>query len=150
METPMSTKTTAAAKAPVPENEYRCAIERNQNGKYTVRIQASFGGTRWTLGVYFLASTFNGAMKKLEETLQLLQKDEERLWFWSRERSDDPKLAGDLLEEHGLQLDRRTEFPRKTAGFGVARERAVPAATLAPMRRVLADSIEETRAAAGD
>ena len=146
----MSTKMAAAARSTLSENEYRCAIERNQNGKYTVRVLASFGGTRWTLAVYFVASTFNAAMKKLEETLQLLQKDEERLWFWSRERSDDPQLAGDLLEVHGLQLDRRTRFPRKTAGVGVARERAVPAAALAPMRRILAESIEEARAVAGD
>ena len=24
-------------------NEYRCAIEKNQNGKYTVRVRAAFG-----------------------------------------------------------------------------------------------------------
>ena len=78
---------------PTPVNEYLCVIERNQNGKYCVRIRAAFGvakrgglvrvrtrhigahpGGGWSLPVYFLASSFGAAMKKLEETLQLLQK----------------------------------------------------------------------------
>ena len=95
-------------------SDYLCAIERNQNGKYNVRIRAVFGGQAgWNITLYFLASSFNAAMKKLEESLQLLQKNEERLRFWSIERSDDPNVAGDLLEESGLWLDRRREFPRK-------------------------------------
>jgi hypothetical protein len=160
-------------KATADANEYVCAIERNQNGKYNVRIRATFGprkrganGDReapamqesWTLPVYFLASSFNGAMKKLEEALQLLQKNEERLRFWGVERTDDPKLTGDLLRESGLWLDRRREFPRKMAELGVPRERPVPASMLAPLRRVLADSIaperpvdhDRDRALAGD
>jgi hypothetical protein len=90
------------------------------------------------LPVYFLASSFNAAMKKLEEALQLLQRNEDRLRFWSVERSDDPNMAGDLLQEFGLWLDRRSEFPRKVAELGVTRERHVPASMLAPLRRVLA------------
>jgi hypothetical protein len=62
-------------------NEYLCAIEKNQNGKYNVRVRAVFGSDGWSLPVYFLASSFNAAMKKLEEALQLLQKNEERLRF---------------------------------------------------------------------
>jgi hypothetical protein len=135
-------------------NEYQCAIERNQNGKYNVRVRATFGSGAegWTLPVYFLASSFNAAMKKLEGSLQLLQKNEEKLRFWGVERTDDPNVAGDLLGEFGLWLDRRREFPRKVAELGVARERAVPAAMLAPLRRVLADSVAQERisAAAGD
>jgi hypothetical protein len=141
-------------------NEYRCAIERNQNGKYNVRVRAVFGpGGRdsenggsgqngrsgWTLPVYFLASSFNAAMKKLEESLQLLQKNEARLRFWGVERTDDPNLAGDLLQEFGLWLDRRREFPRKVAELGVPRERPVPASMLAPVRRILADSVAQER-----
>src|SRR5579862_2048225 len=105
-------------------NEYLCAIEKNRNGKYNVRLQAIFGlrgeareasrPGHWDLSVYFLASSFNGAMKKLEESLQLLQKNEERLRFWSVERSDDPNVAGDILKEFGLWLDRRKEPPTKT------------------------------------
>jgi len=147
----MSGKSTANA------NEYVCAIERNQNGKYNVRVRATFAPARgvaedgqesrgpWTLTVYFLASSFNAAMKKLEQSLQLLQKNEERLRFWGVERTDDPKMAGDLLQEFGLWLDRRRDFPRKVAELGVPRERPVPASMLAPLRRVLADSIAPER-----
>jgi hypothetical protein len=145
-------------KVAVNANEYVCAIERNQNGKYNVRVRATFGPGRksaengngqasspWTLPVYFLASSFNAAMKKLEETLQLLQKNEERLRFWGFERTDDPALTGDLLRESGLWLDRRRDFPRKVAELGVAREKPVPASMIAPLRRVLADSIGPER-----
>jgi hypothetical protein len=132
-------------------NEYRCAIEKNQNGKYTVRVRAAFGRRGWVLPVYFLASTFDTAMKRLEEALQLLQRNEERLWFFGRERSDDPNFAEDLLVDIGLRLDRRTEFPRKMAALGVAREKSVPAVLLAPVRRALAEAVETARAAvAGD
>jgi hypothetical protein len=132
-------------------NEYVCAMERNQNGKYSVRIRAAFGspirGSQegWTLPVYFLASSFNAAMKKLEESLQHLQKNEERLRFWSFERTDDPNFADDLLPKFGLRLDRRREFPRKAAELGVPQERPVPAALLAPVRRILADSVAQER-----
>jgi hypothetical protein len=136
-------------------NEYRCAIEKNQNGKYNVRVRALFatgGPEGWALPVYFLASSFNAAMKKLEESLQLLQKNEARLRFWGVERTDDPNMAGDLLGEFGLWLDRRREFPRKVAELDVSRDRPVPAAMLAPLRRVLADSVAQERvsAVAGD
>lgn len=126
-------------------NDYSCTIEKNQNGKYNIRIRASFGRGGWTLPVYFLASSFDGAMKKLEEALQVLQKNEERLRFWGVERSDDPNLAGDLLQEFGLWLDRRAEFPRKAADIGVPSERPVSASALAPVRRVLADVIAQER-----
>jgi hypothetical protein len=141
-------------------NQYVCAVERNQNGKYSVRVRAMFGPGApdaqdtepdqngqhgWTLPVYFLASSFNGAMKKLEASLQLLQKNEDRLRFWGVERTDDPNVAGDLLQEFGLWLDRRREFPRRVAELGVPRERPVPAAMLAPVRRILADSVAEVR-----
>ena len=143
----VSTKSTSSG------NEYVCAIEKNQNGKYNVRVRAVFGHDGWSLPVYFLASSFNAAMKKLEEALQLLQKNEERLRFWGVERSDDPNVAGDLLRELGLWLDRRREFPRKVAELGIQRERPVPASLLAPVRRILADSVSQERpvfAAAGD
>ena len=142
----MSPKQTANA------NDYICAIERNQNGKYNVRVRAVFGvggQNRWTLPVYFLASSFNAAMRKLEESLHLLQKSEERLRFWAVERTDDPNLAGDLLEEFGLWLDRRGQFPRKAAELTVLRERSVPASMLAAARRILADSVAQERPAGG-
>jgi len=136
----------AAPRSNSSGNRYLCAMERNQNGKYTVRIRAAYGRDGWTLPVYFLASSFNAAMKKLEESLQHLQKEEERLRFWAVERTDDPNLAGDLLQEFGLWLDRRREFPRKFAELSVARERPVQASVLAPVRRILADSMAQERA----
>ena len=136
-------------------NQYCCTIEKNQNGKYNVRVRARFGNGGphgWTLPVYFLASSFNAAMKKLEESLQLLQKHEHKLRFWGVERSDDPNMAGDLLQEFGLWLDRRRDFPRKTGEIGVLRDRPVPAAMLAPLRRLLADTVAQERVSlvAGD
>lgn len=134
-------------------NSYQCAMERNQNGKYNIRIRATFAKGAWSLSTYFLASSFNAAMKKLEEALQLLQKNEERLRFWGVERTDDPNMAGDILQDFGLWLDRRREFPRKVADLSVAAERSVPASMLAPVRRTLADSVSQERvptALAGD
>jgi hypothetical protein len=149
-----------SAKSLRPENEYLCAIERNQNGKYTVRVRAVFGQRQdnqpdqqsrqagWTLPVFFLASSFNAAMKKLEESLQLLQKHEDRLRFWGVEHSDDPNMAGDLLHDSGLKIDRRREFPRRVAELAVSRERGVPASLLAPVRRILADCMSQERPSA--
>jgi hypothetical protein len=129
-------------------NEYQCTIEVNQNGKYCVRIRAMFATNGWTLPVYFLASTFDGAMKKLEETLQYLQQKEEGLRFWGVERSDDPTFSGELVSEAGLRLDRRIEFPRKSSNVALSPQKPVPAALLAPVRRGLADSIDTGRAGA--
>jgi hypothetical protein len=129
-------------------NEYSCAIEKTQNGKYNVRVRAAFSSAAnspWTLRLYFLASSFNAAMKKLEEALQVLQKNEEKLRFWGVERTDDPNFAGDLLREFGLWLDRRHDFPRKVAALSVPRERQVPASQLAQIRRTLQESIGQER-----
>jgi hypothetical protein len=144
-------------------NRYLCALERNQNGKYNVRVRAFFAfgeragardgeeaaGTKsgWSLPVYFLASSFNAAMKKLEESLQVLQKNEARLRFWGLERTDDPNVAGELLQDLGLWLDRRRDFPRKAAEIAATSERPVTASALASIRRVLADSLAQERPA---
>jgi hypothetical protein len=134
-------------KATTLRNEYRCGIEVNQNGKYTVRIRAWFGRKDWSLPVFFLVSSFDTAMKRLEEALQLLQRHEEKLWFWSVERSDDPKLAGELLSEFGLHYDQRREFPKRGAEVAVPPERPVPAFRMAQARRMLADSVSSGRTA---
>jgi len=133
-------------------NDYRCSMERNQGGKYCVRIQVHYPRHAWTLGVYFLASSFDRAMKKLEEGLDFLQRNEEKLWFWGVDRAEDLGFSAEFLKEAGLRLDRRAEFPRKAASLTVAPEKDVPAFALAPMRRGLAESLELTRAvlAAGD
>jgi hypothetical protein len=132
-------------------NEYQCTIELNQNGKYCVRVRAVFTRKSWTLPVYFLASTFDRAMTKLEQTLQFLQQQEERLWFWGVERSDDPNFSAELVQEAGLRMDRRLEFPRRSANVVLSPEKPVPAVLLAPVRRGLAGSIDTGRVSvAGD
>jgi hypothetical protein len=128
-------------------NTYSCAIEVNQNGKYCVRVRATFARTGWVLPLYFMASSFVGAMKKLEQTLQYLQKREEALWFWGVHRSDDPYLAPELLSSEGLRLDRRNEFPRKRSEVLASVDRPVAAVQIAPLRRVLADSLVPARIA---
>jgi hypothetical protein len=134
-------------------NDYRCTMELNQSGKYCVRIRASFPRHHWVLNVYFMASSFVRAMKKLEESLQYLQRDEDRLWFWGVDRSDDPNLSEEMLSGAGLRLDHRSEFPRKSAAVHVPLNQPVAAFMLAPVRRHLADAVENARpraAAAGD
>ena len=129
-------------------NEYQCSIEVNHNGKYCVRVRATYARKGWVLPVYFLASSFDRAMGKLEETLQFLQQKEERLRFWGVEHSDDPKISQELVQEAGLNLDRRTEFPRRSENVALFPEKRVPAVLLAPVRRGLADLIDAGRAGA--
>jgi hypothetical protein len=131
-------------------NEYQCSIEVNQNGKYCVRVRASFARKSWTLPVYFLASSFDNAMLKLEEVLQFLQKKEEGLRFWGVESSDDPNFSEELVREVGLRLDRRAEFPRRSSNVALSPEKPVPAVLLAPVRRGLAHSIDSSRAASAE
>jgi hypothetical protein len=144
-----------AARTSVSRNDYRCSIERNQSGKYCVRIQVHYPRHAWTLGTFFLASSFDRAMKKLEEALDFLQRQEEKLWFWGVDRAEDMGFSAEFLKEAGLRLDRRTEFPRKATNVSLTPEREVPAFALGPMRRGLAESIEISRemsrsAASGD
>ena len=129
-------------------NEYQCSIEVNQTGKYCVRIRAVFARKAWVLPVYFLASSFDRAMRKLEQSLQFLQQKEERLWFWGVEYSDDPNFSEELVREAGLRLDRRVAFPRRSANVALSPEKPVPAVLLAPVRRGLAHSIELGRVTA--
>jgi hypothetical protein len=126
-------------------NEYRCGIELNQNGKYCVRIRAHFARHGWVLPVYFLASSFQGSVRKLEQTLQFLQREEDHLWFWGVDRTDDPNVSAEMLRESGLRLDRRAEFPQRTERLVVPPEERVPAFMLAPVRRGLAELVGSAR-----
>ncbi|HKV28627.1 MAG TPA: hypothetical protein VJN90_10190 [Candidatus Acidoferrales bacterium] len=144
---PQNRETSMNQKLIAPRNDYRCCVEINQNGKYSVRVQVKFGAKDWTLPVFFLVSSFDTAMKKLEEALQLLQRHEEHLWFWGIERSDDPKLTGEMLNQFGLYYDQRKDFPRRAAELTVPAGRPVPAFRLAQARRALADSISSGRTA---
>jgi hypothetical protein len=138
----MATRTTTA------RNDYRCSIERNQSGKYCVRLRVYYPRHAWTLNVYFLASSFDRAMKKLEEGLDFLQRQEEKLWFWGVDRAEDMGFSAEFLKEAGLRLDRRVEFPKRATNVSLVPEREVPASVLGPMRRGLAESMEMVRAAA--
>ncbi len=133
-------------------NEYQCVIERTQNGKYCVRLRASFRRRGWSLPVYFLASSFDRAIKKLAEALQYLQHGEEKLWFWAVDRSDDPQMVEELLADTGLRLDRRNVFPRRAAAILVPVEKPVPPFLLATLRRNLASAFlsEGTRSLVSD
>ena len=141
-ETSMPTRTATS------RNEYRCSIERNQSGKYCVRLRAYYPRHAWTLNVYFLASSFDRAMKRLEEALDFLQRQEDKLWFWGVERAEDMGFSAEFLREAGMRLDRRNEFPKRATSVTLAPEREVPASVLGPMRRGLAESVDSVRAAA--
>jgi len=105
-------------------------------------------GYAWTLSIFFLASSFDRAMKKLEEALDFLQRQEEKLWFWGVDRAEDMGFSAEFLKEAGLRLDHRTEFPRKATSVSLTPEREVPAFVLGSMRRGLAESVELSRTAA--
>ena len=128
-------------------NRYRCAVEKNQAGKFCVRVKARFARHGWELSVWFLASSFDQGMRKLQQALRFLQRNEERLWFWGVDRSDDPNLSGELLNVTGLQLDKRGEFPRQAAVLVLAPDRAVAAEHLSPVRRDLNHSLASLRPA---
>jgi hypothetical protein len=126
-------------------NDYRCSMELNQTGKYCVRIRVQYRRHAWNLGVFFLASSFDRAMKKLGESLRFLQRNEEKLWFWGVDRAADLGFSAEFLKEAGLDLDRRIEFPRKASSLSIESERDVPAFVLGPVRRGLAESVESGR-----
>jgi len=135
------------ARASAVRNDYRCSIEKNQGGKYCIRIRVHYPRHAWSLSVYFLASSFDRAMKKLEESLDFLQRHEEKLWFWGVDRAEDMGFSAEFLREAGMRLDKRTEFPRKAANLTLPPERAVPAFVLGPVRRGLAESVDAPRTA---
>jgi hypothetical protein len=130
------------ARTSAVRNQYRCSIERNQGGKYCVRVQVRYPRHAWSLGVYFLASSFDRSMKKLQDSLEFLQRQEEKLWFWGVDRAEDMGFSAEFLRQAGLMLDRRNEFPPKAANLTLAPERGVPAFVLGPVRRGLAESVD--------
>ncbi len=69
-------------------------------------------------------------MKRLEDALDFLQRQEEKLWFWGVDRAEDMGFSAEFLKEAGLYLDRRNEFPRKATSISLAPEREVPAFVL--------------------
>jgi len=76
-ETHMATRTSSI------RNDYRCSIELNQAGKYCVRVSGALPRPRLEAQRFFFSPRpFDRAMKKLEEGLDFLQRQEEKLWFW--------------------------------------------------------------------
>jgi hypothetical protein len=133
---PAPPKKLAATRRPNSNsNQYRCSIEKNQAGKFGGRIRAHFARQDWDLNVYFVAASLTRSVRKLEESLRFLQMNEERLWFWGVDRSDDPNFASELLSEEGLKLDKRAEFPRRSTLIAIAPDRDLLADTLALIRR---------------
>ena len=102
------------ARASTVRNDYRCTIERNQSGKYCVRVQVHYPRHAWTLGTFFLASSFDRAMKKLEEALDFLQRQEEKLWFWGVDRAEDMGFSAEFLKDAGLRLGPPRGIPPKS------------------------------------
>jgi hypothetical protein len=136
-----------AGRSSTVRNDYRCSIEKNQGGKYCVRIRVQYPRHAWNLSVFYLASSFDRSMKKLQTALHFLQRNEEKLWFWGVDRAEDLGFSAEFLKEAGLLLDRRGEFPRKAASLQLEPERDVPAFVLGPVRRGLAESVESARSA---
>jgi hypothetical protein len=133
---PAAPKKLAATRRPNSNsNQYRCSVEKNQAGKFGGRIRAHFARQDWDLNVYFVAVSLTRAVQKLEESLRFLQMNEERLWFWGVDRSDDPNFASELLSEEGLRLDKRAEFPRRSTLIAIAPDRDLLADTLSLIRR---------------
>lgn len=128
-------------------NQYLCSLEKNQAGKFAGRIRARFARQNWVLSVYYVSSSFDQAMRKLEQTLRFLQRSEERLWFWGIDRSDDPNFAADLLGAEGLKLDHRAEFPAHSATVLLEPDGPVAGDHLKPLRRDFSQSREISRAA---
>ncbi len=124
-------------------NDYQCAIEMNQAGKYCVRLRVKYSRRPWKLAVYFLASSFERATRKLREAINFFQRAEERLWFWGVEMSDDPNLAGEMLLESGLRLDRRKDFPSRSAVVEVPVEKPIAATLVASVQKKLAADLGE-------
>ncbi len=140
--------TNMAARTSSVRNDYRCTIDRNQSGKYCVRIQARYPRHAWTLGVFFLASSFDRAMKRLEDALDFLQRQEEKLWFWGVDRAEDMGFSAEFLKEAGLYLDRRNEFPRKATSISLAPAHRSQNESGHFALRGLAESVEFSRSAA--
>lgn len=119
-------------------NTYRISVEPNQVGKYEVRLEARFVERGWTLRVYFLASTPERLLARLQRVLRYLQREEEELWLWGSSPSDRTVLFDELLRRAGLELDRRKEFPRRPVVLTVRSGESFRPLQLAEFKRKLA------------
>ena len=111
------------------QNTYRVSVEPNQLGKHMARIEARFAENDFRLQVYFQAATPQRLFSRLPVVLRFLQNREEQLWLWGSEASDRSLFFEELLEEAGLTLDRRRDFPRAAVAVGAA-----PGASFRPLQ----------------
>ncbi len=111
------------------QNTYRVSVEPNQLGKHMARIEARFAESDFRLLVYFQAASPDRLFSRLPGVLRFLQNREEQLWLWGSESSDRSLFFEELLEEVGLTLDRRRDFPRAAVAVGAA-----PGANLRPLQ----------------
>ena len=111
------------------QNTYRVSVEPNQLGKHMARIEARFAENDFRLWVYFQAATPERVFSRLPAMLRFLQSREEQLWLWGSEASDRGLFFEELLDEAGLTLDRRRDFPR--AALAIA---AAPGANFRPLQ----------------
>jgi len=104
-------------------------MERNQGGKYCGADSSSLSATRVELGRVFSASSFDRAMKKLEEAWIFCSGTKKSCGSgaWT---GGGLGFSAEFLKEAGLKLDRRQEFSAKsrqclgTAGTRGSRVRA--------------------------
>ncbi|MFQ5776932.1 MAG: hypothetical protein ACE5IP_02875 [Terriglobia bacterium] len=110
-------------------NTFRINAEVNRAGRYELRVEARYAGTGWCLRVFFVASTPERLLSRLQSALRYLQRREEELWLWGSNASDRSLLFEELMHGAGVELDRRSEFPR--AGVVL---RARPGAAFRPLQ----------------
>ncbi len=129
------------------QNTYRVIVEPNQLGKHMARIEARFYENDFRLQVYFQAATPARVFSRLPGVLRFLQGREEQLWLWGSEASDRSLFFEELLEEAGLTLDRRRDFPRAAVAVGAAPGAPLRPLQLAELKRRLSDRLAPGAAA---
>lgn len=95
-----------------PRNIFRLNADVNRAGRYEFRLEARYAETGWCLRVFFVASTPERLVTRLQSALRYLQRQEEELWLWGSNASDRSLLFDELMRGAGVELDRRREFPR--------------------------------------
>lgn len=122
-------------------NTFRITAERNQSGKWAVRIEAFYAASRWTLNVYLVAASPRRLVSRLQTALRYLQREEEKLWLWGSDASDRDLLFGQMLRDAGLQLDRRRDFPRRAVVLAVPSGQAFRPTQFAEIKRKLSERL---------
>lgn len=122
-------------------NTFRVSVEQNQSGKWAAQIEARYAPTRWTLRVYFLATNPASLVNRLLRAVRFLQREEEKLWIWGSDPSDRELLFDQLLEQAGLQLDRRRDFPRRAVSLAVPAGQSFRPLHLAELKRRLSERL---------